>query len=67
MICSANAIHRIQVEATLLLQVDRFCEDVCKAVEAWLVAKGQVSEVAAAIGQLPRVCSYTQGFNIRVL
>jgi len=37
----------------LQLRVDRFCEDVCAAVEKWLQARGSDPSVQAAIARLP--------------
>jgi hypothetical protein len=45
---------------TLLLQVDLFCEDICKAVDAWLAALTD-PDVRARVAALPTIIDYTTG------
>ena len=39
----------------LQLQVDLFCEEICAAVDAWLLARGGDPAVASAIVALPQI------------
>ncbi len=48
-------VHCNQHGSTLQLQVSCFCEDVCCAVEAWILARGADPAVAAAIAAMPRI------------
>lgn len=59
-------LHRISSGSRLALQVDRFCEEVCGAVEAWLLQRGKDPAVAAAIAEMARikVIEPGQGFSL---
>jgi hypothetical protein len=48
-------VHCNQINSLLQLEVDRFCEDICMAVEDWFKARGTDSTVLASLANLPRI------------
>jgi hypothetical protein len=59
-----TVVHMNQMNNTLQLQVDIFCEEVCAGVEAWMANVATSSDVQARIAALPQVKFWGPGFSL---
>lgn len=59
-------IHNNLIGVTLQLQVSEFCEDICRAVEAWLAAARCNPDHAQRLAQLASIEIYEPGKPFRV-
>lgn len=48
-------VHLNQVNTQLQLQVDLFCAEICSAVEAWLAAVADQSDIQSRLEALPKI------------
>lgn len=50
-----SEFHRIRADALLNLQVDVFCQEMCRAVEQWLSVASPRAEVGQRLGRLMKI------------
>ena len=59
-------VHKNLIGETLQLQVSEFCEDICKAVEAWLTVAKCNPDRAPRIANLASIEIYEPGKGFRI-
>ena len=60
--CQGSFVHMNQTNNVLQLQVDKFCFDVCEAVEQWLVSVVGNSDIQGRIAKLASI-GVSNGFD----